>query len=181
MLSRRDSCRDCLMSIPGSNTGIAGLCHVQLRGLSKNCDRPIPWHHSKMKWSIFNHRRQLRARCLKTCRTWLQPKHTDHRLSEDIYKLDKQAQTLHPFFQVLAQYLLCRAGLDPMTDLAAGLQSVLRGPVQEPTVRSPPGSEGGSPRRQSSAQGSEAHAAATSADAARQLRTHPSPQVSPMN
>lgn len=84
---------------------------------------------------------------------------------------------LHSFSKSELGFLLCCAGLDPMTDLAAGLQSVLRGPVQEPTVRSPPGSEGGSPRRQSSARGSETHSAATSADGARQLRTHPSPRV----
>ena len=35
-----------------------------------------------------------------------------------------------------------------MADLAAGLQAVLRGPSKEPTVQSPPGSEGDSPRRE---------------------------------
>ncbi|KAK9849134.1 hypothetical protein WJX84_004479 [Apatococcus fuscideae] len=68
-------------------------------------------------------------------------------------------------------------GLDPMADLAAGLQSVLHGPVQEPTVRSPTGSEGGSPRQHESlSQGSATPPASTSADSARQLRTHLSPR-----
>ncbi|KAK9847028.1 hypothetical protein WJX84_003213 [Apatococcus fuscideae] len=66
-------------------------------------------------------------------------------------------------------------GLDPMADLASGLQAVLQGPLQQPEVRRPPGSEGGSPR-QASSDGEEPSAAAQGTGAApRQLRRQSSP------
>ena len=65
-----------------------------------------------------------------------------------------------------------------MADLASGLQAVLQGPLQQPEVRRPPGSEGGSPR-QASSDGEEPSAAAQGTGAApRQLRRQSSPPVS---